>query len=214
MIANANMFLEQAYKLLNREYFDGSLPDAAITIQSSPKSFGYITVKRLWKDGEESFHEINISAEHLNRPPENVLATLVHEMVHLYCLEHDIPETSKNGYYHNKRFKIEAEKRGLQIGYKKYIGYSVTEPSESLIALLRENDLLKSISHYRMMEGYEQPKAGGEDNDNTVPVGVRAGKKKTSTRKYVCSSCGISVRATKNVNIGCLDCRVVMIKKT
>lgn len=213
MIANDNTFLEDAYKILNREYFDSSLPEAAITIQSSPKTFGYITVQRMWKDGDECYHEINISAEHLNRPPEKVLATLVHEMVHLYSMCNGISDTSKNGYYHNKRFKIEAEKRGLLISYRKYIGYSITEPADSLIALLRENDLLKSISHYRMMEGYELQTTGGDDNDDNVPVGVRTGKKKTSTRKYICPSCGINVRATKNVNIGCLDCRVVMIRK-
>ena len=30
--------------------------------------------------------------------------------------------------------------------------------------------------------------------------------KKSSSRKYVCPCCGMSVRATKVVNIACMDC--------
>ena len=35
--------------------------------------------------------------------------------------------------------------------------------------------------------------------------------KPSSTRKYICPCCGNSCRATKNINIGCLDCSVVMV---
>ena len=35
-------------------------------------------------------------------------------------------------------------------------------------------------------------------------------KKKSSTRKYKCLSCGISVRATKEVRIMCIDCNMKM----
>ena len=36
-------------------------------------------------------------------------------------------------------------------------------------------------------------------------------KKPSSTRKYICPCCGMSVRATRSVNIGCLDCDVPMV---
>ena len=94
-----------------------------ITIQSRPKAYGYITCNEVWTDTDRSYYEINITAEYLNRPIENVLATLQHEMVHLYCMVNGIQDTSKAGRYHNKNFKAEAEKRGLLIEYVKYIRF-------------------------------------------------------------------------------------------
>ena len=37
--------------------------------------------------------------------------------------------------------------------------------------------------------------------------------KTTSTRKYKCPICGQSVRATKHVNIMCLDCNAPMVEE-
>ena len=51
----------------------------------------------------EGFYEINICAEHLARPFEQVAETLLHEMVHLYNLQIGVQDTSRNGTYHNKK---------------------------------------------------------------------------------------------------------------
>ena len=37
------------------------------------------------------------------------------------------------------------------------------------------------------------------------------GKKSSSTRKYVCPLCGMSVRATKEVRVMCMDCEEQML---
>lgn len=49
---------------------------------------------------------------------------------------------------------------------------------------------------------------GGSDGSNggSTVGGNETGKKKSSTRKYICPQCSCSVRATKAVNIGCLGC--------
>ncbi len=77
MLSEHNKFLEQAYLVLNRVYFEDSLPEAVITIQSSQHAYGHITVGKVWQDSWDSYHEINISAEYLNRPVENIIATLL-----------------------------------------------------------------------------------------------------------------------------------------
>lgn len=210
MLASDSSLLESAFDVFNKVYFENSLPKVVITIQSNPKNFGYITVHKVWKDTEDSYHEINIGAEYLSRPIENVLSTLMHEMVHLYCMVNDIKDTSNGGRYHNKRFKAEAEKRNLKIEYAQYIGYSVTSPTERLIEVIRENGLCTDINHFRTTgSSLVVPPAGGEDKGT---AGGSVGKKKTSTRKYVCQHCGISVRATKDVNIICGDCLCAMVK--
>ena len=217
MISKFNALFEKAFHVLNKVYFDGGLPDVVITIQSKPKAYGYITVNKVWADETEYYHEINISAEYINRPIENTLATLQHELIHLYCMENGIADTSKNGRYHNKNFKAEAEKRDLQISYKQYIGYSVTQPTEKFINTLREYGLLDmEISHHRSEYGFTQiPPTGTDGSNGTEGITLKPPaftKKKSSTRKYICPTCGMSVRATKDVNIICGDCLNTMQK--
>lgn len=147
------------------------------------------------------YYELNLSAEYLSRPIENVLATLVHEMVHIYCMETGIKDTSNNGRYHNKRFKTEAEMRDLKIAYAPTIGWSVTEPTEGFIRNLKAWGLYYACENYRL---------GALQTDDSE--GTDKPRKKSSTRKYYCPVCGNSVRATKDVNILCMDCNVQMIK--
>jgi hypothetical protein len=201
MLSYDNELLENAFDVLNTVYFDNALPEAVITIQSTPKVYGHFTLGKVWENSSNSFHEINIGAEYLNRPIENVLATLLHEMVHLFCFINGIADTSNGGRYHNKRFKVEAEKRNLKIEYARYIGYSVTSPTERFIEVLKQHGLYEGIEHCRIALKKSVPPTDGGGTD---------GKRKSSTRKYICPSCGISVRATKEVNIICGDCMVGM----
>lgn len=192
-ISNDIRYLEKAFDILNKEYFESALSKPMITIQSSPKTNGHFTCDKIWKDNADSYHEINISAENLNRPAQNVIATLLHEMIHLYCYQNGIKDTSRGGTYHNKCFKVEAEKRGLIIGYNSKIGHSPTKPTDALVQFIRESKLDITFSHYREKE----------------QQAVKS-KKKSSTRKYVCPDCGQSIRATKEVHIKCADCDMIM----
>ena len=139
MLKSMQEVLEYGFDVLNEVYFDGALPPVVITIMSSPRTFGHFTVGRVWKAEKNHLNEINISAEHLDRNIENIMATLMHELVHYYCQINNIDDTSKNGRYHNKLFKREAEARGLIISYAKYIGYSDTEPSAEFIEVIHSH---------------------------------------------------------------------------
>lgn len=211
MLSQHNHFLETAFWVLNRVYFNDELPEAVITIQSSQRAYGHITVRKVWKDSFDSYHEINIAAEYLNRPVENIISTLLHEMCHLYAMENHIKDTSNQGRYHNKRFKEIAEARDLKISHSQYIGWSVTEPTDKLKAVIKENGLDKKIDCVRMgvvtAGGNGGTDGGSDGTDGNLP------KKKSSTRKYMCMGCRNSVRATKDVNIMCMDCGLKMEKQ-
>lgn len=213
MIASGSALLETAFDVFNRVYFSDELPRAVITIQSSPRSYGYITTSKVWTDSTDQYYEINIGAEYLSRPIENVMATLMHEMIHLYCLVKEIRDTSNAGRYHNKRFKAEAEKRDLRIEYAKYIGYSVTFPTDGLVETIRANGLYSDIDLCRKTGGLS-PTDGGLNGPQVTPGGDNGEqtKRKSSTRKYVCPHCGISVRATKEVFILCGNCMDTMLE--
>lgn len=219
MLKSMQEVLEYGFDVLNRVYFDGELPSVVITIMSSPKSYGHFTISPVWKLEEARLNEINISAEHLDRDIESVMATLMHEMCHYYCQINGIQDTSKAGRYHNKNFKREAELRGLSIRYHKYIGYSVTEPTQEFIQVLKDNCIEKPIDINRGGEiwfgGLGIGGTGGTEGGVGGLVGVdgKPIKKKGSTRKYICSGgCGCSFRATKDINVMCMDCMAEYVK--
>ncbi len=208
MLKNMQETLEYGFDVLNRVYFEDSLEVPVLTIMTSPRSNGHFTVGKTWRAEEEFLHEINISAEHLNRPIENIMATLCHEMVHYYCLCMGIADVSQGGRYHNRRFRDEAEKRGLIITRADGIGYSVTAPSEKFIEVLKENGIEKPLDINRETEFLKGGVEGGDHNGQSGGSGAVQGnpRKKTSTRKYICPECGNSFRATKDINVMCLDC--------
>ncbi|MEG1640818.1 MAG: SprT-like domain-containing protein, partial [Ruthenibacterium sp.] len=200
-------YLEKMFRALNAKYFDGVLEEPIITIQSTPRAYGHVTVGKAWRKGQDNRHELNIGAGTLDRPIENIVATLLHEMVHLWNLQNDIQDCSRGGAYHNKKFRDAATARDLQISYDPKIGWSVTQPTSELCDFIIEQDW-SDIKMSRIEWSYSPRGAGsGNANGGTVTPPTAAG----STRKYICPCCGMSIRATKAVNIKCMDCDAQLI---
>lgn len=183
-------YLEKIFKALNTDKFGGELEVPIITVQNTSKAYGHLTCNKVWHNAHGvKQYELNIGAGTLDRPIENVVSTMLHEMVHLYNQMHDVQDCSRGNTYHNKKFKEKAEEIGLIIGYDKRIGWSVTSPSDELVAYIAK----------RKWENITL----GRDEKMSESTG-----KKSSTRKYVCPCCGMSVRATREVHISCMDCNV------
>ena len=189
--------LEGVFDLLNGLYFEGALPRPVITVQSAPKAYGRCSTKKIWASGAEgegdARYEINIGAEYLNRPSENTAATMLHEMVHLYCRENGIAETCQGGRYHNRLFKAEAEGRDLEIEYTRSAGYTVTTPSDALIGKLREAGYALEIPFARHTLGERRAKA-----------------RRNKAYKYECNECGQAVRSASELSLLCGICKVEM----
>ncbi len=209
-------YLEKIYRQLNNDYFNNELEEVVITIQSTKGAYGHVTCGKVWKTGDCSRYELNIGAGTLYRPIENIVATMLHEMVHIYNLMNDIKDTSRGNTYHNKRFKEKAESVGLIIEHDKRIGWSITRPSDELILYIC-NQGWQEIMITRN-EGYSYPpstggtggdSAGNGDNES-APTKI---KKPSSTRKYICPSCRQSVRATRDTLIICGYCSELMEKE-
>lgn len=189
--------LESLFDMLNRLYFENKLPRPIITVQSTPKFYGHCSTKKIWKKGadgeDEGQYEINIGAEFLNRPSEYTAATMLHEMVHLYCRENDLEEACQNGRYHNKLFKQECEARGLVIEYDRTNGYSTSLPSDSFTENLRSNGYVLKVPFARHTLVKEKKKA-----------------ERSKAHKYVCPVCGQEVRTTQELSLICGICKVEM----
>jgi len=199
-------YLEKIFRKLNECYFSGQLEEPVITIQSTPRAFGHVTVGKTWIRGQENRHELNIGAGTLNRDIEDVVATMLHEMVHLYNMAVGVQDTSRGGAYHNKRFKAAAEQRDLLISYDPRIGWSITKPTDKLLAFILEQgwgEIHMNRNEGLMIRGGGTP-SGSPGTASTTGKG-------SNSRKYQCPCCGCSVRATKAVNVACLDCGVPMV---
>lgn len=107
--------LEKMFRALNNRFFDGELPEVVISLKKTAGAYGHFTTGKVWKTGEERRYEINISSASLNQECAFLAGVLVHEMVHEYCAEHGIKDTSNNGVYHNKNFRHIAETHGLEV---------------------------------------------------------------------------------------------------
>lgn len=198
---NLSTFLaavESAYDAINRELFESALSKKpVITIAPTPGAYGHFTPWESWKDADgNGRYEINLGAETIDCPTIELMATLTHEMVHQYCHEKGLQDTSRAGTYHNKTFRDQARRFGLKIDYDKRIGWSVTSPGDALLAME------KSGAFSRVENTLHRIGSARTDT---------AGKKSSSTRKYVCPLCGMSVRATKEVRIMCMDCEEQML---
>lgn len=190
-------WLSKLYNYVNDELFKGELTRPVITVQTDTKNtfYGWFTLGKVWKENEsdEGEYEINMSAQFLDRPVMEIAGTLIHEMCHHWAKVHNLQDCSRSGHYHNKLFKKIAEEHGLKVERVQLIGWSrtsLTDETKELIELFLEHFPAHLIYHTPVVKGMR----------------VRT----SSTRKYVCPCCGLSVRATKSVNIACIDCNEPM----
>ena len=199
-------YLNKIFDLLNAEFFESELSRPTITIQSTPKAYGHFSLQEdTWVSKIGATHEINIGAGTLARPIEEVAATLLHEMVHYYNYVKGIQDCSRGNTYHNKRFKVAAEARGLTVQHSDKYGWSHTSPSDALLDFVLTYGLTDILINRNEYSSFQ---IGGRGTHSGTPTTT---PKKSSSRKYVCPCCGTSVRATKEVNIGCLDCGLKMV---
>lgn len=210
-------YLNKLFDKLNIALFEGALSRPIITIQNTPNAYGHVTVMKTWLSGNERRRELNIGAGTLARPIEETVATLIHEMVHIYNLDNEIKDVSRGGAYHNKRFKEEAEKRWLLIEHDKSYGWTITKPSDKLIEWCIAEELEEIKIQYSAL-GFFDFGDDEDDNEAPTPKGRPKGKPTSSTRKYICPNCKASVRATRDISLICGECydatnRIVYLEK-
>jgi hypothetical protein len=199
LITKTILELERLFDLLNKEFFEDKLIKPVIIIQRKGRknTLGTCSGDAVWlnKTDEEKDkkYEISLSSEYLNRTIEEIVATLLHEMIHLYCSQNKIQDTSNNCVYHNKHFKEEAEKRGLIIEKDKTIGWSLTTLKEETKKLILKFKIDDSVFNYYR---------------NTIMIV----KPTISLNKYECPDCGQKVSHYKELNLICGTCKKPLTK--
>lgn len=151
--------LEDAWSAIRRHHSE--IPPTVITIGQgsdprSPNSLrrGHWAASR-WErteDGSEH-HEVMIAGERLEDGGEGAFTTLLHEAAHGLAYARQIDETSRNGRYHNARYKALAEELLLDVDRDKVYGWTVTELSESA----RERYAVELAALDHAIQGYRYP---------------------------------------------------------
>lgn len=203
-------YLNKIFDLLNEEFFESSLSRPIITIQSTPKAYGHFSLnKDTWISKLGGTHEINIGAGTLARPIENVVATLLHEMVHYFNHTNGIQDCSRSNTYHNGKFRRAAEERGLIVTHSEKYGWSHTAPSDLLLEFCLRYGLTEILINRNEATYF---RVGGGSGAHSGGAGGALPPRVSSTRKYICPCCQMSVRATRTVRIACIDCGEQMVE--
>ena len=200
-------YLNTLFDLLNARFFDNELERPTITIQSTPKALGHFSTRKdTWVSSVGLSHEVNIGAGNLGFEIDMLLSVLTHELVHYYCHIHGIKDVSRGSMYHNQRFKEAAEAHGLTVERDPKYGWTMTRANDEMLAFIEEHQLDRIHITRNEFLFLRIPGLTG-NNDKAIVKGPT----KSNSRKYICPCCGNSVRATKLVNIACMDCREAMV---
>lgn len=129
--------IEELYRVYNLalDYFNlqQEVRDSKviITIQSkgNKKALGWFCPNS-WEDDGEIRSEINLSAETLDLPAEDIIQILMHECQHLINFTNGRVDVRPNSQYHNKVFKQSCSEMGLIAESMPPFGYALTKFNE------------------------------------------------------------------------------------
>ena len=175
-------------------------PRATILVtRKTGRTMGHFTHAKLWKAGEDSFHEIMISANYFERGARAILGTLLHETAHSLDLANEIQGVTGDGY-HNKKFKATAEALGLTITQAQGIGWSVTEVSDECAERWAEELRLIEDALALMADTEQAKKTGGRNKNLKVAVcgcgeKIRLSAKTLEKCAPKCQDCGQEFKA-------------------
>lgn len=205
--SRAAAYLSKLYDMLNTDLFDGQLERPVITIQSTPAAFGHVSIAPVWTVKGEPRRELNIGAGTLSRPIENTIATLVHEMAHIYNMDiagvQDCSGSSR--HYHNKHFKQAAETHGLIVTRSDKYGWSHTEPGDMLLKWLLENNI-QDIMLTRHDPFGVRITGGATPSTNGGVILPPTAATRPHNYRWECPCCHAVARSGKPVRLICGDC--------
>lgn len=175
------------------------VPEVVVTLGSGSiargMKLGHFAAER-WVRGEDRVSELFVGGEGLERGGAAVLGTLLHEAAHGAARTRGIQDTSRQGRFHNTKFRSIAESFGLSLEKDPSIGWSVTTvpPATAAAYAPLVAQLDAALVAYRVAE---MDGAGGrKSSNNGVSAECGCGRKiRVSQKVYdlgpiICGACG------------------------
>lgn len=216
--SKAAEFLSHLYDLLNKEFFDGVLAKPVISIDSSIETYATFCLRPdAWTSPEHGDqYALNVSSEYLHHGLQELCCSLLHEMVHQYNWTYIDPangkdvvkDCSRGNMYHNRRFKAEAEKRGLIIDRDAVYGWTITTAGPRLLDWLQTVNLADIQLHRTVPTLIAVAGNGGKADGGNKSSGKSGKAKQSRYTKYQCPCCKLVVRCSLNteVKLRCEEC--------
>jgi hypothetical protein len=190
-----------AFDFFNGFLFQDRLPRCMITLRANRSSLGYFAEDRFEDSSEQVIHEIALNPKRFkNRSVEDVLSTLVHEMVHL---EQECFGNPGRGKYHNREWASLMKRVGLH-------------PSDTAQPGGKETG--QRMSHYIIEGGpFSIACRALIETGFTIEYGdiwrdsERKEPGKSSKIKYRCCLCGLNASAKPDAHLMCGECSQQML---
>jgi hypothetical protein len=123
--------LEHAWLAIRRQHADVPIAQVIVAQGSGQRGglvLGHLAPDRWQTAGSngELVHELLIAGEGLAMGAEEVFGTALHEAAHALAIARRIADTSRDGRYHNARYRALAEELGLLVERDAQLGWSTT----------------------------------------------------------------------------------------
>lgn len=198
IIEKLYLALSHSIDLINEKVFDGEFENLVFLIQgeraTSINTYGVFWPEK-WTINEKKYNEISLTAESLQTENiNNILLTIVHELVHYKAKIEGIKDTSSNGKFHNKNFKSLGEQYGLIFKEKdKKYGWSFSDADDFLLEIFKICAKETKLDEILL----------SAKRDRLIPK-----KTKKNFYKFKCPSCNMVVHAKLNTNLLCGLCNI------
>ena len=125
--------LEQAWAAIAARHPDLPAEQIIVAQGSGPRGglvLGHLAPDRWRPSGhggpDTLVHELLIGGEGLARGATDVFTTVLHEAAHAIAIARQIADTSRDGRYHNDRYRQLAEELGLIVARSRHLGWNTT----------------------------------------------------------------------------------------
>ncbi|MFC4050052.1 hypothetical protein ACFOY4_10185 [Actinomadura syzygii] len=175
------------------------IPDVVLILASGTEGkqarWGHHAPGR-WHVADSDRTEIMVSGEGLRRTPAEVLGTLLHEATHALAEARDIQDTSRQGRYHNTRFRDLATELGIDVAKDDKFGWSITTVPDTTQAAYRAplRALEKAMVLWRRDE-ITAPTATGKSSNLIAAIcpcerTIRIARSSLEQAAVTCGACG------------------------
>ncbi|MBA8825298.1 hypothetical protein FHX42_002649 [Saccharopolyspora lacisalsi] len=199
--------LEAVWLAIQRHHAE--VPDVVLTLGSGTigasqgaVTLGHFAARRWQQATGQQLPELFIGGEGLRRSAAEVLGTLLHEAAHALAFARGIKDTSRQGRYHNTRFRTLAEELGITVEHDQSLGWShTTVPEVTASRYGAEVDRLsQALTAYRYSE-YQaligNPDPGDGEGTTDTPSGT-GGRRSNNNGVSAACECGRRIRLARS----------------
>ena len=204
--------LQHAYTFFNVHLFANQLPPCLITLQRKNRTYGYFSGERWANQLGIIRDEIALNPAHfVTRRVPDVLATVVHEMVHLWQYHYGIPS---RGGYHNAEWAQHMTAIGLIPSDSGLPGGKQT--GQHMRQYIHDGGRFARACEVLLTHGFLLSWHARAQEETWLPGGAGpqggSGKTPGTRTKYTCPGCGVNAWAKPHITLLCGTCQTGLMR--